>query len=318
MEFNPNVGPFTGMSSGATGGANFPDVYTYEDARGFMWNSPEHEYLMGVNGRGEPETFNMVSDSPHMFVSAAPGSGKSVIAASVATQALVKGANVVFLDVKRISHRWAKSLPMVAYGVEVDECANLLVSVAAEMRRRMTIIDDFPGPAAEAPVGDRIILIVEEANTLMSQLEDFEKGLPPRGVYKPRKALADILNLGRAAKVHVVAFAQYPDGRLFPKALIEAFGHRVLIRHTNESWKTLAWQLGYASPSPQERGRGLTIRGDKAVTTQFLYMEEELCAQLARDAWDARVRMGLVEPTRKERRQQLKGARRELGRVEGR
>ncbi|MGW0682893.1 FtsK/SpoIIIE domain-containing protein [Streptomyces sp. NPDC002754] len=316
MEFNLHDGPFTGMS-GSAGVSEFPDVFTYEDARGFIWHSPECEYLMGINGRGEPEVFNLVDDSPHAFVSAAPGSGKSVIAASIATQALVKGASVAFLDMKRISHRWAKNLPDVTYAVEIDECANVIISVAAEVRRRMRIIDEFPGPVAEAPVGPRLVLLMEEANTLMGQLEEFEKTLPPRGVYRPRRALADILNLGRAAKVHVVAFAQYPDGRLFPKAMIEAFGHRVLIRHTNESWKSLAWQLGYARPSPQQRGRGLTVRGDKAIETQFLYMPEELCAQLVRDAYDARERMGLV-PTRRERRQQARGAARELRRAEGR
>ena len=62
-----------------------------------MWALPESEYMLGVNGHGEPETFSLTADSPHMFVSAESGAGKSVIAASVATQALVKGASVASL-----------------------------------------------------------------------------------------------------------------------------------------------------------------------------------------------------------------------------
>ncbi len=312
MEFDLNDGPFTGMS-GASNTSEFPEVLTYADVADLLWTLPEHEYLMGVNGQGEPETFNLIDDSPHMFVSASPGSGKSVIAASVATQALVKGSSVMFLDVKRISHRWAKELPAVTYAVEIDEIANGIVSVAAELRRRMRIIDDYPGAISDAPVGDRIVVIVEEINAMMAQLAEFEKLLPPRGVYRPRQALTDILNLGRAAKVHVVAFAQFPDGRLIPKPMIESFGHRVLIKHTNESWKALAWQLGYSSPSPQQRGRGLTIRGDRAVTTQFLFLEEEQCAALVRmargDDKRASVRDRLI---------QKRGALRELRAVEGR
>ena len=45
---------------------------------------------------------------------------------------------------------------------------------------------------------------------MMNELVEFEKGLPPRGVYKPTKAFRDILNLGRAAKINVVAFAHVP------------------------------------------------------------------------------------------------------------
>lgn len=312
MEFNVNDGPFTGMS-GASNTSEFPEVLTYADVSEWLWQSPEHEYMLGVNGQGEPETFNLVDDSPHMFVSAAPGSGKSVIAASVATQALVKGSSVVFLDVKRISHRWAKELPAVSYAVEIDEIANVVVSVAAELRRRMRVIDDYPGAISDAPVGDRIVIVAEEINAMMAQLAEFEKLLPPRGVYRPRQALTDILNLGRAAKVHVVAFAQFPDQRLIPKAMIESFGHRILIRHTNESWKALAWQLGYSSPSPQQRGRGITVRGDRAITTQFLYLEEEQCAALVRMA-----RGNDRRPSVRARITQKRGALRELRAVEGR
>lgn len=317
MEFNVHDGPFTGMSGGSAPTNEFPEVFTYEDARGFMWNSPEHAYLLGVNGQSEPELFDTRTDAPHLFVSAPSGTGKSVIAAAVSTQALVKGASVVFLDVKRISHRWAKNLPDVTYAVEVDEIANVIISVGAEVRRRMKIIDEYPGSVDDAPVGPRILLAAEEINSMMSELAEFEKSLPPRGVYRPRRALQDIMNLGRAAKVHVVAFAQYPDPKLIPRPMIEGFGRRILIQHQAPAWNALAFNLGYSPPAPQQRGRGLVIRGDRAIETQFLYLPEELCAQLVRDAYDARVRMGLV-PTRRERRQQARGAARELRRAEGR
>lgn len=312
MEFNVHSGPFTGMASAGVS-SEFPEILTYEDARTWLWSSGASEYLLGVNGKFEAESFNLVEDSPHLFVSAPSGEGKSVIAASLATQALVKGGAAVFLDVKRISHRWAKNLPGVTYAVEVDEIANVIVSVAAEMRRRMRVIEDFPGAIADAPVGPRIVLIAEEINSMMSELEEFERGLPPRGCYRPRRAFRDILNLGRAAGVHVVAFAQYPDGRLLPKPVIESFGTRIIIKHTNESWKALAWSLGFAPPAPQGKGRGLIIRAGKAIETQFLYLSEEECASLVRDAHDARVRMGLEEkPTRKQRRKLAAAARREL------
>jgi len=302
--FDFTQGPFTGMS-GPAALDEFPDILRYEDARGHLWNSPESEVMFGVSGNGEPVTVDLASDTPHVIVSAGSGAGKSVIAQSLATQALVKGATVAFLDIKRISHRWAKNLPQVHYAAEAEEIANALVSIAAEVQRRMRIIDDFPGPVGDADVGPRIVLIGEELNTMMDTLKDFERTLPIRGVYRPSKAFADIMNLGRAAKVHVVAFAQYPDQTIVPKRLMESFGYRVIIRHTNESWKMLAWQVGFCPPAPQQVGRGFVVQGDRAIQTQFLYLSEEESAQLVRDAYAARERMGLVpKVTRKQQRAQ--------------
>ncbi|MFE6222994.1 hypothetical protein [Streptomyces sp. NPDC057854] len=302
MEFNPEVGPFAGMDS-AVPSTEFPRIVTYDDVRADMWRTDPTEYMLGVNGRGEYESFNLArgegGDSPHLFVSAPSGSGKSVIAASIATQTLVKGGSAVFLDVKRISHRWAKNLPGVSYAVETHEIANVIVSVLAELKRRMRVVDDFPGAVADAPVGPRIVLIAEEINSMMNELEEFEKGLPPRGVYKPRKALRDILNLGGAVNIHVVAFAQFPDKRLIPTAVIEAFGTRILIQHTNESWKSLAWTLGYAPPAPQALGRGLIIRAGRAIETQFLYLTEEECAHLVRTLRPEAERVGVIQEARR-------------------
>lgn len=308
-DFNFTDGPFTGMT-GPSAIDEFPAILRYDDAREFMWNSPATEFMFGVDGKGEPVTVDLSSDTPHVMVSAGSGAGKSVIAASIATQALVKGATVAFLDVKEISHRWANGLPEVHYASAIEEIANALVSMAAELKRRMKIIKKYPGEIKDAPVGAPIVIIAEELNSMMGALHDFEKTLPLRGVYRPSRAFADIMNLGRSARVHVVAFAQFPDATVVPKRLMESFGYKVIIRHTPESWKMLAWHLGYCPPAPQQVGRGHVVMGDKAIQTQFLFMSEEECAQLVRDAYDARVRAGLV-PKRVPRRQ-LAAQKREL------
>jgi len=313
MEFDFAQGPFTGMGGSATPVDDYPEILTYEDARSFLWNSPESEFLLGVDGLGRPVTVNLASDTPHIIVSAGAGAGKSVIAASLATQALVKGATAVFLDVKLISHRWAKNLPQVHYASAMEEIANALVSVAAEVHKRMRVIEASPLPVSQVDVGPRIVLVAEELNSMMDALKDFEKTLPLRGVYRPSRAFADIMNLGRAAKVNVIGFAQYADAQTIPKRQLESFGYKVLIRHTNESWKMLAWHLGFTPPAPQQVGRGFVVMGDKGVQTQFLYITEEECAELVRTAYAARERMGLVpKASRKDKRAQ----KRELMRLE--
>jgi hypothetical protein len=309
--FDPNNGPFN--SANTSGVDEFPEIYDYEDARQTLWSLPNSQILLGVAGGGDPVTVDLLTDTPHVMVSAGSGAGKSVLARSIATQFLVKGGNVVFLDVKLISHRWAKNLPGTDYASEIHQIANVLVSVGAEVKRRMRIIDEFPGPIDEAPIGPPVMLIAEELNSMMEELREFEKSLPNRGVYKPTRAFGDIMNLGRAARVHVVGFGQYLDATVVPKRWRESFGFKALIRHTPDSWNMLAWQCGYCPPAPQERGRGYVVTGAGATMTQFLFIEEELCAEMVRVAWDARERMGLIpRVTRKQRRDQ----RRQLKRME--
>ncbi|MFD4474675.1 FtsK/SpoIIIE domain-containing protein [Streptomyces sp. NPDC058471] len=304
MEFKIDDGPFSAGTASALD--EFPELLGYEDARNHLWNSVESEVMLGVDSLNQPVTVDLASDTPHVMVSAASGAGKSVIAASMATQVLVKGGEVVFLDVKRISHRWAKNLPGVHYAVEIHDIANALVSVAAEVKRRMRIIDDYPGDIKDAPVGPRIVIIAEELNSMMEELGEFEKTLPRRGVYKPSRAFGDIMNLGRAAKVHMIGFGQYVDAKVIPKRWQESFGYKLMLRHSVSTWNMLAWNVGYCPPAPQQPGRGFTVMGDRAVQTQFLYISEEQCADLVRSAYDARERMGLIAkpPSRRQRREQ--------------
>jgi hypothetical protein len=107
--------------------------------------------------------------------------------------------------------------------------------------------------------------------------------------------MADIMNLGRAAKVHMIGFAQYPDATIIPKRMMESFGYRVLIRHTYPMWNLLvSHSAGSNPPASQHPGRGHVVAGDRIIQTQFLYLGEEECAELVRAAWDARERMGLT------------------------
>lgn len=317
MEFGFDEELFAGMDAGASARDTFPEILTYEDARSRLWNSPNSEFLFGVEGKGESVNVDLSSDTPHVLVAAGSGAGKSVIARSIATQALVKGGTVVFLDYKRISHRWAKNLPQVHYAPDVVSIARGLVSLAAEVHRRMEIIDNSP-LSIEAALADevRIVVIAEEMNQMMEALKDFETGLP-KDHFKPTRGFADIMNLGRAAKVHVVGFAQYPDYTVVPKRLMESFGYRVLLKHSYNMWNLLVSRSAGANPSRSNHpGRGYVVAGDQVTKTQFLYFEEEECAELVRVAYEARERMGLVpNVSKRDDRRRARDAQRALTRA---
>lgn len=315
MDFNFSQGPYSGMSTPRN---EFPSLYAYSDASDALWSLPTTQLLLGVDGEGAPVTFDLGGDSPHALISAASGSGKSVTARSIATQALVKGFTVVFLDAKRHSHRWAKNLPGVHYASTMPEIGNALVSVATEMHRRNEVAEDWPGPVETAPVGPPILVVFEEMNATVDALADLDKQMA-KGGYDSGTAFKDIMFLGRAARCHILAISQYADRNVLKPAVRENFGVRILIQHSWEAWNMLvprASRAGGAPPAPTAKGRGYVVVNGKARETQLLFLEEEMAASLVRNADAANPRPR--QSTRQQRRQakrQTRAAARATGRT---
>lgn len=281
MDFDFTQGPYTGCSTPRN---EFPAILTYGDACADMWGLPEQSLYLGVDGEGSPITADLGADSPHVLISAASGAGKSVTARSIATQARIKGYSVVILDVKRHSHRWARNLPGVHYASSIPEIGNALVSVAAELHRRNEVCEEWPGSIETAPVGPRILVIFEEINATMDALADLDKQLA-RDQVTTAAAFGDIMFLGRAARINVLAIMQSVDRKIMRTAILENFGVRILIAHSWEAWASLvprASSRGGQAPTPTASGRGYVVIKGKPRETQLLFMDEELCAELCR------------------------------------
>lgn len=302
MDFNVNTGLYSGLAS-PSASLSFPDVLSYESARGHIESAPESAPVLGVDGSGQPVSVDLDDDSPHILVSAASGGGKSVILRSVAAQVMASGGQAVFLDLKRHSHRWAKNLPDALYAQTLPEIGNALIAIGAEVHRRNEIVEQFPGAIEDAPVGERLVIVFEELNATMGQLKGLDRKLP-RGAYTALDAFRDIMFMGRAAKIHVVAVAQYASAEALGGGDIrENFSTRILARYTKQAWTMLAYDCGLPQPSPEETGRGMVCRGGKARQTQFLYLTEEEAAQMVRDAYDSRSHPGRIREGIQGRRQ---------------
>lgn len=281
--FDTATGPYSQLSTPAAT-LGFPDLLSYRDGFHHVAEAPESAPVLGVDGEGNPVSVDFDNDSPHILVSAASGGGKSVIVRSVIAQTLANGGKAVFLDLKRHSHRWAKNLPNVAYAQTLPEIGNALVSIGMEVHRRNEIVENHPGPIEEAPVGERLVIGFEELNATMGQLQEMNRKLP-RGSYNAMDAFRDIMFMGRAAKVHIVAVAQFATAASMGGPDIrENFSTRILIRYTKQAWTMLAYDCGLPQAAPEEAGRGMVCRGGKARQTQFLYLTEEEAAQMVRDA----------------------------------
>ncbi|MFI2647588.1 helicase HerA domain-containing protein [Micromonospora fulviviridis] len=240
----------------------------------------EWEFYIGQGAGDRPVTLSLRDDSPHIAVSAGTGAGKSVLAELVAVQVLARGGRVVILD-RKGSHRWALGLAGVDYCTKPAQMHDALVRLAA-------LADERNSLALHAPedwdCGPRVLVIAEELNATIGQLVNFwaevrEKGDPKRS---PAVAgLADLLFMGRSAKVNVLAIAQMLTARAIggPEAR-ENFGIRCLARYTANNWKMLVPEAAMPRAS-RTLGRWQIVIGGQASEVQVAYLSAVEARQLA-------------------------------------
>lgn len=244
---------------------------------------------LGVASDG-PVTVDLDSESPHILVNAPTNLGKSTVARSIAVQRLALGDLVVVLDRKMHSHRWARELaPVVHYADETSAIGSALVNLGRELNRRNQVVKNFDGPVSEAPVGPRIVVLFEETNATLTQLKALDKA--HGGGYGAMDAFADLMFMGRAVKIHVVAFAQLASYRSGLNAdLIENFGTRVMIGYSPQAWKWLASDCGRYQSAPSEVGRGTVCHSGSAKVTQLVWIDEESATEAVLSALPAQRR----------------------------
>ena len=273
MDFLGGTNPYSGLS---TPHSEFPSLLPLNEATDWIEDLKDSEVLLGVDGTGRSLTADLDSDSPHILVSAPTGRGKSAVARSIATQRLIQGDMVVFLDIKQHSHRWARKLaPNIHYAKDPQDIGGALVNLGREVHRRNQIVHDFDGPVREAPVGPRIIVVFEEQNATMDVLRELTGRLSP-GEYGAQRGLQDVAFMGRAVKIHIVSFAQLASRRASGGAeVLENYGTRILIGHSTTAWRWLASDCGRMVTAPEAVGRGVMCHGGKAREIQLLWVPEE-------------------------------------------
>lgn len=270
MEWLHNPNPYTGLGGS---GADIPDFVTLDDV---PIPGPTGVNLgIGIKG---PVSIDLSSESPHVLVNAPTGLGKSTVARSIAVQRLAQGDIVIILDRKMHSHRWARGLePLVHYFDTVESIGSALVNIGRELTRRNQVVKAWDG-VGEPPFGPRIVVIFEETNATLTHLKQLDKRMG--GDYGAMDGFADLTFMGRAVKMHAVAFAQLASYRSGLTAdLIENFGTRVMIGYSDKAWRWLAADCGRYQVAPPGIGRGVVCHAGKARETQLLTVPEEEAAE---------------------------------------
>ncbi|MEV0733302.1 DUF87 domain-containing protein [Polymorphospora sp. NPDC050346] len=240
----------------------------------------EWEFYIGQGAGNRPVILSLRDDSPHIAVSAGTGAGKSVLAELVAVQVLARGGQVVILD-RKGSHRWALGMAGVDYCTRPAQMHDALVRLDALADERNQLALHEP---EDWDCGPRTLVIAEELNATIGQLVNFWAEV--RGKGDPKRspavsALANLLFMGRSAKVNVLAIAQMLTARAIggPEAR-ENFGIRCLARYTANNWKMLVPEAAMPRAS-RTLGRWQVVIGGQATEVQVAYLSAAEARQLA-------------------------------------
>lgn len=258
-----------------------PDKVLFGSVLELMADSDESSPLIGIGRKNASVSADFEADSPHALVSAGSGGGKSTIVRLLICQNLHNGALAVICDIKRISHAWARGLPNVRYCRSIAEIHDTLILVKAEVDRRNELVDaladddgNVPPEAIEA-MGPRLILAMEEMNATANRLSAYWRKVKEKedpAVSPAVEALGDILFMGRAVRVNVIAVAQMMTARTLggPEAR-ENFATRILARYTLNAWKMLVPEVWPMPRSSRHAGRVQVVIAGQARETQVIY-----------------------------------------------
>jgi len=258
-----------------------PSRATFAQVREQIEQAAESAPVIGMGRDGTVVTADFDADSPHVLVSAGSGGGKSTIVRGLLAQGLHKGGLGVVCDIKRISHRWARGLPNVFYSRSIPEIHNMLLRVKAEVDRRNELVDELADddgnvpPEVLAQIGPRIELVMEEMNATANRLSAYWRKVKEKSdpaVSPAVEALGDILFMGRAVMVNVIAVAQMMTARTLggPEAR-ENFATRIMARYTVNAWKMLVPEVWPMPRSSRHAGRVQVVIAGTARETQVAY-----------------------------------------------
>lgn len=151
-----------------------------------------------------------LADRPHLLIAGATGSGKSVAVNGIITSLLISRTPVtcqfVLLDPKRVELRDFASFPhTVRYASEPSDMLRALEWTVDEMDRRFRFMQ---ATKAKEYNGPDLYVIIDELADLMTT--DKKRAAP---------LIQRLGQIGRAARVHLIAATQCPLAQVIPTAI---------------------------------------------------------------------------------------------------
>ena len=207
--------------------------------------------------------------APHVLIAGTTGSGKSVLLRGLIDERLrhIGNSQLILIDTKRVElAQFARLRCVSRYANTAEKAAAALADAVKYMRgiyrdmeRRGAVLSPF------APV----YIIIDELADLMVSEE----------VKAIRRDLQTLLQLGRAARVHVIAATQAPNRRTIPAEIVLNFTHRVALRCLSPIESRQIIGTAGAETLPKY-GRALMLTPDGCEPVAIPYTSPEDVAEL--------------------------------------
>ncbi len=260
-----------------------PKVAHFSDYRALLEQTEEFRPFLGVSAvpRGEDTgalvSAEMVSDSPHIALSAGSGAGKSMMSKAMIMQALRWGWGVIILDWKAESHTWAKGLPGVKYCVTEEAIHDTLVDIGEQVDIRKT--NGMEGRANVLVVCEEwnmtAVLLAEYWSALRSMADqDERRTMPTRS--PALRGFGSLVFAGRQFGLFCLLIAQRMSNRVFNgnTDLRENFQIRLLARYSAQTWRMLIPEMKPIR-KPKELGRWVVFAQDEVTHVQGILVTDD-------------------------------------------
>lgn len=164
--------------------------------------------------------YNDMAAQPHLLVAGATGSGKSVVVNGIIYNLLHRGPNdaqLILIDPKRVELAQWRNVPhCIEYASEPAAMLSALQTALDLTERRFKAMQR---EGVRSYNGGHIYVIIDELADLMTTQK---KAVLP--------ILQRLCQIGRAARVHVIACTQCPLREIIPTAVKVNFDSRVALR----------------------------------------------------------------------------------------
>ena len=190
-----------------------------------FWNRKKHRELpkkFWITPDGKVERLSlMVFESEHTLIAGATGCGKSTLLHGIMRDLLIhyapSEARLVLIDPKRVELSRYRELPHTERYVATSEGAvEVLREVERMMMERYKLMESR---GEDKYSGAHYFVVIDELAPLMLKTN------PNRKYFQP--LMQNILQLGRAAGIHVIACTQAPNRQVIPAELVLNFTLRI-------------------------------------------------------------------------------------------
>ena len=277
-----------------------PEKLTFSDVRKAIDECEDHEMITGRKAQGHLVKVSLIEDSPHLLISGAAGTGKTVLIRNMLVQRGLRGDGLIILDPKRFSHwRWAGggklSRDQMIYAYRDEDLHETWMAIGEEIKRRIEL------PEEELEKQRRVIITVEEANVQAKKLARYWRGLRKEIILAAKQAQADdapfeaadldpplqspaivamqeSVCMGRELRMHVIVAAQRASASIFGGNggdIRESFqGGRFMAKWDRKLWKMLVDTIDYIACPSRARGVWGVARGDEFEIFRVPWLEE--------------------------------------------